>query len=261
LQFAGAGDERAEKQRRHDRRQRMELREQRDRDAGVAVAGGEALEEAVRDAEELDAAGQSGGGAGEGHRTRELRAHVDARPLRRERIEAGRAQAQTFGGMSDQPPSADAHEQRERNAGVQFADCRKRSGGGIALRILRDTLAQRTVHTPAEKVQRGEVQQDRSQHFGRVAPQPHGRGDRRPRRAGEHRREQRRGDAPSRGKQARECADDELSFAADVPDARAKRDGDAQSGQQQRNGFDDGPFERETRSNGSADEDRQQLQR
>jgi hypothetical protein len=91
--------------------------------------------------------------------------------------------------VSDQPPRADAHDQRDENARVQFADRGERGRGGVALRILRDPLAQRTVHAPAEEVQRGEVQQDCGQHFRRVAPQTHGRCDRRPRSARKHRRE------------------------------------------------------------------------
>src|SRR5688572_33212570 len=43
---------------------------------------------------ELDAAGESGGGAGDGHGPRELRAHVHARPLGGAGVEAGGAQAQ-----------------------------------------------------------------------------------------------------------------------------------------------------------------------
>ena len=72
LQLARAGDERAEEDRGDDRRERMELREERDGDPGVAVAGGEALEEPVRDAEELDPARKPGGRAGEGHGTGDL---------------------------------------------------------------------------------------------------------------------------------------------------------------------------------------------
>src|SRR5215210_6552623 len=73
LQLARSGDERAEEERRRERSEGMELCEQRHGDAGVAVACSEALEETIRDAEELDAAGQSGGGAGDGHRPHELR--------------------------------------------------------------------------------------------------------------------------------------------------------------------------------------------
>src|SRR5947209_1819738 len=71
LQLARAGGERAEEDRRRDRRQRMQLRQQRDGDAGVAVAGGEALEQPMRDAEQLDAAGQSGQRAADAHRADE----------------------------------------------------------------------------------------------------------------------------------------------------------------------------------------------
>src|SRR5262249_23307062 len=58
--LAGARRERPEEERGGERRQRMELREQRDGDAGVAVARREALEETMRDAEELDAAREPG---------------------------------------------------------------------------------------------------------------------------------------------------------------------------------------------------------
>src|SRR5882672_6641103 len=53
LQLARTGDERAEERRGEDRGQRMQVRQQRDRDAGVAVAGRESLEQPMRDAEEL----------------------------------------------------------------------------------------------------------------------------------------------------------------------------------------------------------------
>jgi len=50
----------------------VELGEKGDRDSGVAVARGEAFEEAMRDAEQLDAAGETGHRSGDGHRAHEL---------------------------------------------------------------------------------------------------------------------------------------------------------------------------------------------
>src|SRR4051812_22096908 len=67
LQLARAGGQRAEENGRRERGQRMQLRQQRHRDAGVAVAGGEALEEAMCHAEQLDGAGKPGQRAGERH--------------------------------------------------------------------------------------------------------------------------------------------------------------------------------------------------
>src|SRR5260221_1342744 len=67
LQLVGAGRERAEKECRGQRGQGMELGEQRHGDAGVSVPRGEALEEAMRHAEQLDAAGQPRHPAGDGH--------------------------------------------------------------------------------------------------------------------------------------------------------------------------------------------------
>src|SRR5438067_2703646 len=78
LQLSGAGGQRAEENRRGQRGQRMQLSEERHGDAGVAVAGGESLEQPMRDPEQLDAAGQSGNGAGDGHGPDELRVDVDA---------------------------------------------------------------------------------------------------------------------------------------------------------------------------------------
>src|SRR5262249_6529864 len=78
LQLAGARGERAEEDRGRQRGQWMQFAEKRDGDAGVSVAGGEALEQSMRDAEELDAAGKSGDRAGDGHGAHELRVDVDA---------------------------------------------------------------------------------------------------------------------------------------------------------------------------------------
>src|SRR3954470_3467269 len=103
----------------------MQLREQRDGDARVAVAGGEALEEAMRDSEELDAAGQSSQRAADAHRADELAVDVDARPLRGARVEAGRAQTQAFHRSVEEEPRRDAGEDRQRQSRVQLAELRQ----------------------------------------------------------------------------------------------------------------------------------------
>jgi hypothetical protein len=106
-----------------------------------------------------------------------------------------------------------------------------------------------------------EVEQDGRQHLGGVAPQAHQRGERGPRRAGQHRREERGDGAVRRGHERRQPAHDELPFAADVPDAGAEGEDDAQPRQQQRHGLEERPLQRERRADAAADEQREQLAR
>src|ERR1700730_9686666 len=60
LQLARTGGQRAEEKCGEQRRQRVQLREQRDCDTRISIASSEALEEPVGDAEELDAASEPG---------------------------------------------------------------------------------------------------------------------------------------------------------------------------------------------------------
>src|ERR1051325_11810074 len=162
LQLAGSGHERAEEERRGNGRERMQTGEQRHGDAGVAVAGREALEQPMCDAEELDAAGESGDGAGEGHGPHDLRVHANPGPRRRGRVVAGGAQAETARRAIQKKPRRDRSEQREENADVQRADLRQRHDR-IRLRILPRALLQRAIHRVSEQMDRHEVQQDRRQ--------------------------------------------------------------------------------------------------
>src|SRR4051812_30273709 len=104
-----------------------------------------------------------------------------------------------------------------------------------------------------------EVEQNRRQHLGGVAPEPQRRGDRSPERAGDERRCQRRDDPIARAEKRAERAGQELSLAADVPDSGAKGDGHGEAGEQQRDGLEQRPFQRERRTDRATDQNRQQL--
>ena len=139
------------------------------------------------------------------------------------------------------------------------ADERKRDGRRIGLRIHAARLLERAVHAPAEQMDRDEVQEDRRQHFRCIAPDAEERRDRRPECAGEERSDQCGRDSVRRCDERRERAGDELSFAADIPDAGAERDDDRESRQQQRDRLQERPFEREWGTDRAADEDRKKI--
>src|SRR5258706_3665581 len=171
LQLSGARRQRAEEERRAERRQGMELREQRHGDAGVAVAGGEALEETMRHAEELDASAETGPSAGDGHRARDLCGDVHSRPERGIGVEAGGAEPQSLDRAIEEQPRRHARGYGQQRAGVQLpiAEQRQRRRRDVALRILPGSFAQRSVHKPAEEMNADEVQQDGRQNSGGVA--------------------------------------------------------------------------------------------
>ena len=62
-------------------------------------------------------------------------------------------------------------------------------------------------------------------------------------------------ESEARREQRRQRADDELSLAADVPHARAKRDDDAESREQQRHGLEERALQRERAADRAGDED------
>src|SRR5579872_4168692 len=161
LQLARTARQRAEKNRGEQRRQRMQLRQKSDRDSGVAVARGEALEESMRDGEQLEPAREAGHRTGNRHGARDLRVDVHAGPQRGERIQSCCAKSQAFFRSIEQQPRRDADGDRDHD----LARGRQRDRDGIRLRILRILLLQRPVDRVPEEMDGDEVEKDGRQNF------------------------------------------------------------------------------------------------
>ena len=113
------GGQSAEQDRGEEDADRRIAAEQRDGDAGEAVARREAGDEAVDDAERMDAAGEPADRAGEDHRRDDQARHVDADGAAEARVEAGEACLEADDGIAAPTTHRRRAAERDQEAEVE----------------------------------------------------------------------------------------------------------------------------------------------
>ena len=142
-------------------------REQRDRDAGEAVARREAGDEAMDEAERMNAAGEPADDAGGDHHAHENARQIDADRAAETRVEPGQARAKARDGetapeaVSDHQREADEESEiQRRSAAVERGSSAAATIGGVA-ELAEPRREQRAVDEPARQVDGDEVQHQR----------------------------------------------------------------------------------------------------
>src|SRR5580704_4344827 len=229
--------ERAEQERGGDNGQRIQSRDQCDRDRLEAPAGRELLVQSMRNRRDLNGAAESRERARQRHHPDRQRGDANAEEGRGAAIAAHRAQLESGAGIEHQQVARAGEHDSEQHAEVEAArrkvesklrgGCYRRAG-----RIGARRLHQRTVHDPAERLDGDEVEHDGADNFVDVAPSAEPSGEAAPggaaqraRGENDYDRNQMRNIAEMRPNRA--CGDranHELSVGADIPQRARERE-------------------------------------